>query len=199
LVGHKYSSVEMWGFLRSPEPAALLHIYVIRLTFALTERLLVCQTPMSASGPEINKLLRRLHQDFDFLLDNNVISTELYDSLVQQIPRSVLSRGPMLTKGYAAAKTTAANIVTPVTPSAASPVSAVAEFNPMEKSPSSPQANKRALLPPPPPPPPPPAYGLAQAEVLYDYSSADEGDLNLIAGQKITVLEYGMFYVSSDI
>jgi hypothetical protein len=48
----------------------------------------------------------------------------------------------------------------------------------------------------PPPPPvqaasPPPAYGLAQAEALYNYSSPDEGDLPLVAGQRITILEYG--------
>jgi len=42
-----------------------------------------------ASEQEINKRLRSLHQDFDFLLDNNVISTELYDNLVQQIPRRI--------------------------------------------------------------------------------------------------------------
>ena len=46
--------------------------------------------------------------------------------------------------------------------------------------------------PPPPPPPPPPSYGLGQAEVLYDYKANDEGDLNIYAGQRITILEYGM-------
>jgi|SRR5579862_8584130 len=45
---------------------------------------------LMASEQEINKRLRSLHQDFDFLLDNNVISTELYDNLVQQIPRRIL-------------------------------------------------------------------------------------------------------------
>ena len=40
-----------------------------------------------ASEKEINQRLRSLHKDFDFLLDNNVISTELYDELTQQIPR----------------------------------------------------------------------------------------------------------------
>jgi hypothetical protein len=39
---------------------------------------------------------------------------------------------------------------------------------------------------------PPPSYGLAQAEVLYDYKSNDDGDLNILAGQRITILEYGM-------
>lgn len=47
---------------------------------------------------------------------------------------------------------------------------------------------------PPPPAPvnptPPPAYGLAQAEALYDYRSNDEGDLNITAGERITILEY---------
>jgi len=41
-----------------------------------------------ATEQEINACLRSLHKDFDFLLDNNVISTELYDQLVQKIPRS---------------------------------------------------------------------------------------------------------------
>ena len=40
-----------------------------------------------ASEQDINKRLRSLHQDFDFLLDNNVISTDLYDQLVERIPR----------------------------------------------------------------------------------------------------------------
>jgi hypothetical protein len=43
-------------------------------------------SPM-ASDQEINKRLRSLHQDFDFLLDNNIISTQLYDDLVAKIPR----------------------------------------------------------------------------------------------------------------
>jgi len=42
---------------------------------------------MSASKEEINQTLRRLHSDFDFLLDNNVISSDLYDQLVEKIPR----------------------------------------------------------------------------------------------------------------
>ena len=41
-------------------------------------------------------------------------------------------------------------------------------------------------------PAPPPPYGLAQAEVLYNYHSQDEGDLNLVAGQRITIVEFGM-------
>ena len=47
--------------------------------------------------------------------------------------------------------------------------------------------------PPPAPEPvnePPPAYGLAEAEALYDYHSNDEGDLPISAGQRITILEY---------
>jgi hypothetical protein len=43
--------------------------------------------PRMASEQDINKRLRSLHQDFDFLLDNNVISADLYDELVQRIPR----------------------------------------------------------------------------------------------------------------
>ena len=45
-----------------------------------------------------------------------------------------------------------------------------------------------------PTPPPPPPYGLGQAEVLYDYRSNDEGDLNMTAGQRITILEYGTIH-----
>ena len=40
-----------------------------------------------ASEQEINRRLRSLHQDFDFLLDNNIISAQLYDDLVAKIPR----------------------------------------------------------------------------------------------------------------
>ena len=47
----------------------------------------LCSPQFMASEAEINQRLRSLHQDFDFLLDSNVISTELYDDLVQQIPR----------------------------------------------------------------------------------------------------------------
>ena len=58
-----------------------------------------------------------------------------------------------------------------------------------------PPAVEKSLAPPPPNPvSPPPTYGLAQVEVLYDYRSNDEGDLNLIAGQRVTVLEYGMLF-----
>jgi hypothetical protein len=42
---------------------------------------------MSVTDQEINKRLRTLHQDFDFFLDNNVISSDLYDELIEKIPR----------------------------------------------------------------------------------------------------------------
>src|SRR5271167_3006628 len=50
-----------------------------------------------ASEQEINKRLRSLHQDFDFLLDNNVISEELYDDLTRGIPRRNIPPPPLST------------------------------------------------------------------------------------------------------
>lgn len=46
-----------------------------------------CSSSSMASEQEINLRLRSLHKDFDFLLDHNVVSTELYDELVSRIPR----------------------------------------------------------------------------------------------------------------
>jgi len=48
-----------------------------------------------ASEKEINQRLRSLHQDFDFLLDNNIISTDLYDDLTSQIPRRKSTSSPL--------------------------------------------------------------------------------------------------------
>ena len=156
-----------------------------------------------ASEQEINKRLRSLHQDFDFLLDNNVISTELYDNLVQQIPRRITlnnSSNANLTKlGYNAVKSAGAGATAtaPAPSNPASPQPSVTTLaSQLQSTTLTPTSEKSQPVPPPdtsPPPPqaPPPAYGLAQAEALYDYSSNDEGDLPLIAGQRITILEYG--------
>ena len=56
-----------------------------------------------------------------------------------------------------------------------------------------PAANTKS--PQPVPTSPPPSYGLDQAEVLYNYTSDDEGDLNIVSGQRITILEYGKSYL----
>jgi hypothetical protein len=62
----------------------VIDISLVRLALATHHQLF---TTMSATEQEINKRLRTLHQDFDFLLDNNVISSDLYDQLVEKIPR----------------------------------------------------------------------------------------------------------------
>jgi len=137
-----------------------------------------------ASDQEINQRLRSLHQNFDFLLDNNVISTELYDSLTQQIPRRW--------------NTNAAKVVPTAVPVSATSVTASSpppSVNALTATMSNTSISSHKSPPPPPPvrqdTSPPPSYGLAQAEVLYDYKSNDEGDLNIFAGQRITILEYG--------
>jgi len=48
-----------------------------------------------ASEQEINRRLRSLHQDFDFLLDNSIISTDLYDELTSKIPRRKSTLSPL--------------------------------------------------------------------------------------------------------
>ena len=72
------------------------------------------------------------------------------------------------------------------------PVSVTGLASQMNAASISPSPREKSPPPPPPAPvnEPPPAYGLAQAEVLYDYHSNDEGDLPLSAGQRITILEY---------
>ena len=146
-----------------------------------------------ASEQEINKRLRSLHQDFDFLLDNNVISTDLYDQLVERIPRRIPpSTEVVLTLGW---KNDIAAAVPAPAPSTASPppASVTALTTRMNAASVSPEPVKSPVAPTPAPPPvngSPPIYGLAQAEALYDYRSNDEGDLNISAGQRITILEY---------
>jgi len=131
---------------------------------------------MSASKEEINQTLRRLHSDFDLLLDNNVISSDLYDQLVEKIPRRYGGR-------------VATTVTYPEPTQSPAPTSAVSDL--------SSQLHRTSISsntsPPPKTPersPAPPPYGLAQAEVLYNYSSNDEGDLNLVQGQRISILEY---------
>jgi hypothetical protein len=152
-----------------------------------------------ASEQEINQRLRTLHQDFDFLLDNNVISAQLYDDLCKQIPRRNTPLYSLsLTSGYIPSLNNTGSTVpaaVPVPPPAAPsppPSSVTTLASQLHRTSISPGAKKSP--PPPPTPSSPPPYGLAQAEALYDYSSNDEGDLSLIAGQRITILEYGIFH-----
>jgi len=148
-----------------------------------------------ASDQDINKRLRSLHQEFDYLLDNNVITTELYDELCQRIPRR---KSPplkiLLTSGYnsstAAAAKAPPTVAVPINAPSSPPASVTSLASQMNAT----GISDNARSPPPPPPPPaptsPPPYGLAQAEALYDYTSTDEGDLKIHAGEKITILEY---------
>jgi len=133
------------------------------------------------SEREINKRLRSLHSDFDFLLDANVISNELYDELTQRIPRRYNAKSPSATPSVAAVPVVA--VAAPVTADVPS-LTGKLEHTSISSGTKSP--------PPPPPPatPPPPAYGLAQVEALYNYASTDEGDLPLAIGERIAILEY---------
>jgi hypothetical protein len=147
------------------------------------------------SEQEINQRLRSLHNDFDFLLDANVISTEFYDELTQKIPRR---KGPwhLLTGGYNKMSSTRRSS----TPVVAAPVADVPSLTTQfEQTLISPAPVVKSPPPPPTPTsPPPPVYGLAQAEALYTYNTHDEGDLPLVAGQRITILEYGTSFQAAN-
>jgi hypothetical protein len=111
----------------------------------------------------------------------------------------VLPASNLLTVGYyAAAKTpSAAPVATSPTPVSPAPDSVSTLASRLDSTSISSQggvkSRRRRRRRPPPlhAASPPPAYGLAQAEALYNYSSTDEGDLPLVAGQRITILEYG--------
>jgi hypothetical protein len=83
----------------------------------------------------------------------------------------------------------------PVTyPRSSSPQASVASLASQLNNTSISSTDVKSPPPTPAPSSPPPSYGVAQADVLYDYRSTDEGDLNLTAGEKITILEYGRIF-----
>jgi hypothetical protein len=103
--------------------------------------------------------------------------------------------------GYSANSTKAASVVVPAAqtapvPSVKSPRNSVSslasQFNNTSLAPARSNSIKSPPAPPTPASPPPPAYGLAEAEGLYDYNPQDEGDLRIRVGQRIAVLEYGI-------
>jgi hypothetical protein len=140
------------------------------------------------SEQDINKRLRSVHSDFDFLLDANVISSDLYDELTQKIPRRL---SPFFANQGWTGKSASTTAPT-------SPAAAPADVAPLTTQMSRTSVSSGHKSPAPPPPttpsasmsPPPPAYGLAQAEALYNYAGADEGDLPLHGGDRIIILEY---------
>ncbi|KAI0544697.1 SH3 domain-containing protein [Xylaria curta] len=138
-----------------------------------------------------NKSLRLIKNELEHLLENGVITDDVFDSISRQLPtESSLSGAPT------PASRTASAVSPPPPPSV--PVNAMANLalhqNP-SPNPAPPAYN--ATGPPslparnnPPPPPPPTKPVIARARALYRYQAADDRDLSFERDDRVAVHEY---------
>ncbi|KAI0487447.1 SH3 domain-containing protein [Xylaria cf. heliscus] len=132
-----------------------------------------------------NKSLRLIKNELEHLLENGVISDDVFESISRQLPaESSLSGAPTPASRAASA--------------ASPPVNAMANLalhqNP-SPNPAPPAYN--ATGPPslparnnPPPPPPPAKPVISRARALYRYQAADDRDLSFERDDRIAVHEY---------
>ncbi|PSN73447.1 SH3-domain-containing protein [Corynespora cassiicola Philippines] len=143
-----------------------------------------------------NRSLRVIKTELEFLVDANVISSQQYDTIINQLPASAAS----------AASSARALPAVPAQVPAQVPVQQMSNLSVAQreadqvrndtKSPASiGYYSDNAANPPPPAYPTPPAApagppAIAYANALYQYNAQDAGDLALMPNDKITVTEY---------
>ncbi|KAF2874392.1 SH3 domain-containing protein [Massariosphaeria phaeospora] len=138
----------------------------------------------SFSNAMINRSLRTVKTELEFLVDANVITSQQYDAMLNQLPAS-------------AAASSARALP-------AAPVQELAQLNMKKQQPEPDKKNGNigyytsnndvANGPPPAYPTPPAAPAgpmmLAYATAMYQYNAQDAGDLALMPNDKIVVHEY---------
>ncbi|KAF1964505.1 SH3-domain-containing protein [Bimuria novae-zelandiae CBS 107.79] len=126
----------------------------------------------------INRSLRAIKTELEFLVDSNVISQAQYDTIFNQLPASATSA-----RALPAAPTQQMSSLSVKTPEPEKKANGVGYY-----------ANN-ASNPPPPAYPTPPAAPvgppvLCHATAMYQYNAQDAGDLALMPNDKIVVTEY---------
>ncbi|KAF2726286.1 SH3-domain-containing protein [Polychaeton citri CBS 116435] len=151
----------------------------------------------------VNRSIRTIKAELEFLTDASVISPDTLNELLQRIPQQTALHAPLSVGALPGA-----------TPGLHAPADPMANLNLNRNSSNSNQLpqtngyandekrngfaspqNETAQAPPPPAynstPPPAAAYPpLAQATALYAYTSGDAGDLEFQPNDHITVIEY---------
>jgi len=121
-----------------------------------------------------NRSLRAIRTELEFLLDAKIISSQQFNTIINQLPQQN-------------------SLQTPLPPTQETPVSSMAKMHIKETEPEKKVGYYADDVNPPPPaypsaPAAPPA--LAQASALYQYNAQDAGDLALMPGDHIVVTEY---------
>ncbi|KAL5390084.1 hypothetical protein DPSP01_002138 [Paraphaeosphaeria sporulosa] len=127
----------------------------------------------------INRSLRAIKTELEFLVDSNVISQSQYDTMINQLPAS--ANAARATPAAPAAQLSSLSINAP---------------EPEKKSTNGVgyYSNNVSNAPPPAYPTPPAAPvgppALCHATAMYQYNAQDAGDLALMPNDKIVVTEY---------
>ncbi|GAB7356695.1 hypothetical protein MBLNU459_g7404t1 [Dothideomycetes sp. NU459] len=132
----------------------------------------------------INRSIRTIKAELEFLADASVISPQTLSELLSQIPPQTALHAPI-----------SVGAVPSMAPRAGAPQPPT---SPMQNLSVNEKQNSFYQPSPAPSPAPPPAYGapppslppLAQATALYTYNGDDAGDLHLEPNDHITVTEY---------
>ncbi|KAJ4295463.1 protein that induces appearance of [PIN+] prion when overproduced [Kalmusia sp. IMI 367209] len=127
----------------------------------------------------INRSLRAIKTELEFLVDSNVISQQQYDTIFNQLPASATSA-----RALPAVPTQQMSSLSVNTPEPEKKTNGVGYY-----------AQNNASNPPPPAYPTPPAApvgppALCHATAMYQYNAQDAGDLALMPNDKIVVTEY---------
>lgn len=122
-----------------------------------------------------------MFQELEFLVDANVITSQQYDTIINQLPASAASSGRALP---AVPTQQLANLNVSKTPEPEKKNGNIGYY-----------ADSAAANPPPPAYPTPPAApvgppALCHATALYQYNAQDAGDLALLPNDKVVVTEY---------
>ncbi|KAL0261940.1 protein that induces appearance of [PIN+] prion when overproduced [Diplodia seriata] len=138
----------------------------------------------------MNRAVRNIKTELDFLCDAGHITPAQFNTIVSQLPDAAPSRASSIAPVASPQPTPAA---------AATPALPIRNSTPVSAAPSQPPAHNEkvgyyANNPTPPPPayaaaPPAPA-ALCTATALYAYSPTDAGDLALQANDRVQVTEY---------
>ncbi|GAB7341451.1 hypothetical protein MBLNU457_7690t1 [Dothideomycetes sp. NU457] len=140
---------------------------------------------------QINRSIRAIKAELEFLTDAAVISPQTLSHLLSQIPAQTALHAPISVGAVPTAAPMAGAPEPPRSPMANLSMNEKNNNNWSEKQNQNSWSQSSQAMPP------PPAYGassappaLAHATALYAYRGEDAGDLELQAGDKIAVTEY---------
>lgn len=127
------------------------------------------------SVPSINRSLTTIRTELEFLVDSNVITEDLYDSLILSLPRKYKAN----MEPYGIDKLQSGESQGNNESEVNKPVSLHEDMSKLNIAPPPPPSSERTPEPKP----------VGNCEALYDYSSQEPGDLSLKKGDRIFIVE----------